>query len=286
MKLFNVLFALFVLSSVLFANEGILLKNSNLRKAPSLDASVIKVIPKGTKISINEKHGEWVAVENGYIFAAFVGKEIEKEVKLIHQITQIQENGKYLLDAKFVKFEKCDKFGWCKLNGENSYVKQYLFAKKSDGRYMKKGPEKAYIYKKVPMPVVYDPNEKIVNVKDFKGAEREKLNKKKNTKFGYVKLKELVAKGYKEEKVAPKKVVENKPVVKEIKKEIVKDTPVKPAVEKQKVVTKTDIPVKKEQVDLKPKEKNELSADEKRLIELQNLIKQYDKQLEELDKNK
>jgi hypothetical protein len=66
----------------------------------------------------------------------------------------------------------------------------------------------------------------------------------------------------------------------------VKDTPVKPAVEKQKVVTKTDIPVKKEQVDLKPKEKNELSADEKRLIELQNLIKQYDKQLEELDKNK
>jgi hypothetical protein len=229
----------------LYAQSGVLLKNSNLRKAPMLDASIIKVIPKGTKVFVKEKH--------------------EKEIVLVHQITTIIESGDYLLDAKFVKFDKCDKFGWCKLKGEDSYVKEYLYLKKDDGRYMKRGQDLAYIYKKVQMPVSYDPNEKIVNVKDFQGEERKKLNKKKNTKFGYVKLKDLMPSA-KQEVVIEEKQKPSKQVVFDEQKE-----------EPVKVVEKVEQPVEA---------KKELSADEKRLLELQKLIEQYDKQLADLEKDK
>jgi hypothetical protein len=284
-----------VLASInLYAQSGVLLKNSNLRKAPMLDASIIKVIPKGTKVFLKEKHGEWVKVQNGYIFAALVGdklpeekvvqevvvkpKKTEKEVVLVHQFTRVIESGDYLLDAKFIRFEKCDKFGWCKLKGEDSYVKEYLYLKKDDGRYMKRGPDLAYIYKRVQMPISYDPNEKVVNVKDFKGEERTKLNKKKNTKFGYVKLKDLMPTTKEENKVAKQ---EKKEPIKEV---VLEET--KPEVKEEVIVKKEPIKQVVQKVEEKPAPKKELSADEKRLLELQKLIEQYDKQLADLEKDK
>jgi hypothetical protein len=281
----------------LYAQNGVLLKNSNLRKSPTLTSPVIKIIPKGTSIVIKEKHGEWLAVQNGYIFSALVGDKVEEKLTLVHQVTHTKEKAPYLLDKKFVKFDKCDKFGWCKLKGEDSYVKEYLYLKKDDGRYMKKGPDLAYIYKKVQMPVSYDPNEKVVNVNMFKGQEREKLNNKKNTKFGYVKLKKLLGNTQKQEEVtvtAPKvidtksemktaKKIEPKVEVKKVEKTVKAET-IKKEVEKEKLkVEKTEKVVEQKTTVTKPK-KEELSADEKRLLELQKMIKEYDKQLADLEK--
>jgi hypothetical protein len=278
----------------LYAQSGVLLKSSELRKAPMLDAPVIKVIPKGTKIFIKEKHGEWARVQNGYIFSVTVGdklptkktpkieakktqtkkveaKIIEKELTLVHQITKIVESSDYLLDKKYVEFDKCDKFGWCKIKGEDSYVKRYLYIKQDDGRYMKRGLDKAYIYKKVNVSKV-DTEVLKLSAFDFKGEKRKAINSKKNSNFGYVKLKNLINdNSVSQNQSAQKKkiVVENNPLPKEVNLE-----------------DDNTVAVEEPKIEKKKEEKKELSAAEKRLLELQKMIEEYDRQLADLNKSK
>lgn len=44
----------------------------NVRKEPSMKADVVRVVEKGTSLTVVEDLGDWIKVKGGYVKAAYV----------------------------------------------------------------------------------------------------------------------------------------------------------------------------------------------------------------------
>ncbi len=102
-KLIPIIIALF--SASLFAQDASVVSNgANLREGPSMSARVVKVLPRGTKLSFTDKKGNWNFVRSdkhtGWIHSItlrFTEKSGHKPIT-----TKKPETGKVPIKAVFV----------------------------------------------------------------------------------------------------------------------------------------------------------------------------------------
>ena len=60
-------------------NEMIVTADVNVRAEPRIGAEIIKILPAGDSVTVTQRLGEWLRIENGewlaYVMAKYVGEE-------------------------------------------------------------------------------------------------------------------------------------------------------------------------------------------------------------------
>jgi hypothetical protein len=132
-------------------------------------------------------------------------------------------NDEVFEQGEIVKFEKCNKYKWCSIEGTPFYVKGFFFEPQGNGLYRKKSKEKTFLYVKNSDFLKNQSNDIFFKTSEDELEQSEIQNMKINKKYGYTRVsfsnlnketqeKVLIASVAKEQKVVEQKVVEQKVV--------------------------------------------------------------------------